>query len=203
VTLRRAAVAHGSIAWEEIRARVEAAGRAMEGAVSPRSEESRSVLEKRARLLSRPLAPEDQGEVLNLVSFRVQEETYAVDCRWVFEVFRPMEIAPLPGGVDALMGIAVWRGDLLPVLDLRALLGPGSSAGSDAPTLVVVGKGRPTLCLRADGPGGVITGPAASIRPIPEGLAGRDYLRGVMGDVILVLDMERVLRAAELPQGRD
>jgi purine-binding chemotaxis protein CheW len=184
------------------RARVEAARRATEGAASPRPEESRSVLETRARLLSRPLAPEEQGEVLNFVSFTVQEETYAVDSRWVFEVFRPMEIAPLPRG-DALMGLAVWRGDLLPVLDLGSLLGSGAGADSDTSTLVVVGKGRPTLSLRTDGAGAVITGPAESIRPIPEGLAGRDYLRGVMGNAILVLDMERVLRAAESPQGRD
>jgi purine-binding chemotaxis protein CheW len=197
VNPRRRQVARRRAAWEEMRARMEGAGHAIEGAASRRVEESRALLERRAKALSRPLIPEDQGEILNLISFRIQEEVYAADSRWVFEVFRPMEVAPLPGRLDALMGVAAWRGDLLPVLDLRSLLGFGPGAEAGAPTLIVVGHGRPSLCVRADGPGAVLTEPAASLRPAPEGLAGREYLWGVIGDATLVLDIERVLRAAE------
>src|SRR5882757_6299566 len=78
------------------------------------------ILRARARVLARP--PERQAEagaMLDLLEFRLAQECYAVENRYVQEVCPLKELTPLPCTPPFLLGIVNVRGRILPVLDLK------------------------------------------------------------------------------------
>ncbi len=176
--------------WAELRRRLDAAGEAASPA--GKAEAAREVLERRARLLARPAAPPPAPDLLELLTFRVGDETCGIESRRVFGVFRPVEITPLPGAEPPVFGLTAWRGDLLLVLDLR----PGGAAGAtaDAPGwIVVVGRERPTAGLAAHAIHDFVTARAEDVRKPPESEPrGRAFVRGITGGAVLVLDCERL-----------
>jgi purine-binding chemotaxis protein CheW len=153
------------------------------------------VLEERARRLARPPAPPPAGEMLDVMTFALANETYAVESRYVHEVFRLVDLSPLPGAEPPVFGVAAWRGELLTILDLRAALGLSVAALNDLSRVIVIGESRPVFGILADAVRELIRLPAAEVRQPPEGAAApREYLRGVTADAVLLLDAKQLLR---------
>lgn len=55
------------------------------------------------------------------------DETFAIDLRQVREVFEPESITPVPGMPAALVGVTNLRGTIIPLADVRTLLGVSAS----------------------------------------------------------------------------
>jgi purine-binding chemotaxis protein CheW len=181
--------------WAAIRERVEAAGRVLAGEVAATPEQVRRVLEERASALARPAVPPFTGDTLELITFALANEAYAVESRFVQAVLRLAELAPLPGAEPPAFGLTAWRGNLLTILDLRPVLGLPVGALNDLCRLIVLGEDRPAFGILADAVRELVTLPASEIREPPEGMpAKREYLRGVTVDALLVLDGEQLLR---------
>lgn len=187
-----------AVDWGEIRARVEAAGRALAGETAASPERARQVLEERARALARPAAAPIAGDMLELITFALADEVYAIESRFVHAVLRLTDFSPLPGAEPPVFGVTAWRGGLLTILDLRRVLGISVTALSDLSRLTVLGDDRPAFGILADAVREVVTVPASDVRDPPEGVAAkREYLRGVTADAVLVLDAEQLLRLRE------
>lgn len=186
---------HAAVDWAELRERVEAAGRAVAGETAASPEQVRQVLEERARALARPALPPTAGDTLELITFALANEAYAVESRFVQAVLRLAELAPLPGAEPPVFGLTAWRGELLTILDLRRVLGLSVGALNDLSRLIVLGEERPTFGILADAVRELVTLPASEVREPPEGVAAkREYLRGVTVGAVLVLDGEQLLR---------
>lgn len=71
----------------------------------------------------------------DLLAIRVGAEPYAVRLSEVTGLFVDRKLTRVPGGHAALLGIAGFRGALVPVYGLRALLG---HSGTQAPRWLVV-----------------------------------------------------------------
>lgn len=185
----------GPVDWGEIRQRVEAAGRAVVGETAASPERARQVLEERARALARPVAQPSSGDTLELLTFALANEVYAVESRFVAAVFQLIDLSPLPGAKPPVCGVTAWRGDLLMILDLRASLGLSVAALNDLSRVIVLGEERPAFGILADAVRELVNLPASAVREPPQGVAAqREYLRGVTGDAVLVLDAEQLLR---------
>lgn len=59
----------------------------------------------------------------NLVSFLVGDARYAVEIQLVREIVNPLPVVQLPHVPGEVMGVADHRGEVLPVVDLRARFG--------------------------------------------------------------------------------
>ncbi len=187
----------GPVDWAEIRRRVEAAGRAVAGQRDASPERIRAVLEERARLVARPAVPPVAGDTLEVVTFALANETYAVESHYVLEVFRLAELSPLPGAEPPVRGVTAWRGALLTILDLRPVLGLSVVALNDLSRVIVVGDERATFGILADAVRDVVTLPASEVQQPPEGVAAQGtYLRGMTGEAVLVLEARTLLRLA-------
>ena len=176
--------------WEALHARMEAISRAVRGEeMTP--ERAREVLEARARALAAP-PPEEaaKGEV-HLVTWTLAGETYALETRHVREVARAGPLTPIPGAARPLWAVTAWRGELLAVHDLRAMLGLPSAPEPPA-WLVVLGEASAALAVCADQPGEFVALPPAAVRP-PQGGA-RPFVRGLTMDAVVVLDGAAMLR---------
>ena len=59
----------------------------------------------------------------NFLAIRMAEDPYAVRLSEISGLFLDKVITPLPGSVSGLLGVAAFRGAMMPVYDLRVLLG--------------------------------------------------------------------------------
>ena len=66
---------------------------------------------------------QSNDEVLQWVTFQLEEETYGINVMQVREVLRYTEIAPVPGAPDYVLGIINLRGNVVTVIDTRSRFG--------------------------------------------------------------------------------
>jgi purine-binding chemotaxis protein CheW len=156
------------------------------------TDEVQRVLEERARRLARPVAVAETGERLDLVTFRLGNENYGIEGKYVFEVFRLTDISPLPGATPPVFGVVAWRGNLLVILDLRLALGRSAAALNDLGRVIVLGNQRPAFGVLVDTVNDVTTIPAGAVSPVSG--ASREIIRGVTGDALVVLDAPKLLK---------
>jgi purine-binding chemotaxis protein CheW len=103
--------------------------------VSP--EKRREVLSTRARALAGS-REEARPAVLTVLVFNVGGERYAVPIEQVDHVLESRGLCGLPGAPRHVMGALVSRSRVVPVLDLRQLLGLEGGGMSDLAKVVVV-----------------------------------------------------------------
>lgn len=167
---------------------------------------AREVLEARARALARPPAPaRPAGAGVEVVFFALGTERYAVEARFVREVARVADLAPVPGLPDFVMGVANLRGEILAVMDLRRILGVPAAGLTDLARLVVLGADRPEFGILADSVSEVATLRADEILEPPASVAGvgREFLKGVTREALIVLDGAVLLRDPRLFVGAE
>src|ERR1700760_1011361 len=87
----------------------------------------------------------------NLVGFVVGEVHYAIDISRVREIVNPLEITHLPHMPYEVAGVADHRGDVVPVIDLRARFGLPAIEPTRQTKWILVDIGDRTLGLMVDG----------------------------------------------------
>jgi purine-binding chemotaxis protein CheW len=156
----------------------------------------RDLLRSRARALARSVEPADavQG-FLTVLEFKLGAERYAVELQYVIEVLALQMLTPLPCTPAFIAGLVNVRGRIVTVLDLKRLFGLPESGLSDSHRVIHVEGHGLDLGLLADISIGVNTIALAALQPTLPTAAGRraDYVQGVTGDPIMLLDMARIL----------
>jgi purine-binding chemotaxis protein CheW len=152
-------------------------------------------LRERALALARPAKDSADADSLELLAFRLASERYAIETRHVVEVHPLRDLTPLPGTPDFVRGIVNLRGRILPVFDLKKFFGLPEEGVTDLHRIIVV-RGRDLeLGLLADMVVNVVRLPRAALQahlPTLSGI-GADYIMGVSGERVIVLDLDRVL----------
>lgn len=132
---------------------------------------------------------------------------FAVDLSSVAEVGRAPRVTRVPGLPGWLAGVANWRGRILPVLDLRTLLGAEATPLDGRARLLVLSHGSLVVGMIADAVDGTtMLGSDVAAFPPASGPAGSALLSGQVprdDGPIAVLDVAAVLRLRDtLPRGR-
>ncbi len=70
----------------------------------------------------------DQGATVDLLSIRLENEAYALRLSEIAGLVAGHAVTPLPAEMSGLFGIAGFRGSIMPVYDLAALLGHAPAA---------------------------------------------------------------------------
>jgi purine-binding chemotaxis protein CheW len=151
------------------------------------------TLRARARALARrPSRAADEAQ-LELITFMLSGEVLALPLATVREVFRPYELAVLPGAEPPAYAITPWRGVLLTVLDVRAALGTGAAGITDLSHVIVVGLERSSVGILIDRVRGIETVPESSLLTPARQQQDVRLLRAVTRDAVLVLDAAALL----------
>jgi len=116
----------------------------------------------------------------------------ALEVRVVRRILRALPVTPLPGAQPALLGLAEYSGEPLPVLDLAQLLGagPGPSPAFPVTVVVRVGAGGELVGLAADAALDLVSIAPGAVTPTGEGI--------VVGEVALPQGTAEVLDLARL-----
>jgi purine-binding chemotaxis protein CheW len=137
---------------------------------------------------------------LQLVVFRLGEQSFAVPIAQVREVVAAGELTPMPGWPPYLAGVLVLRGAVLPVVELRTLL----ELAGEAPArrqVVVVERPDAVFGLLVDGVSQVLRLGPEGLEPPPQVAGARGFLAGVArteAGLVLVLQLDRLLDRGEL-----
>lgn len=197
-----------AIDWSDIRARLTRVAAAIESTERLSPERAKALLDERARVLAVPPPPTLQAsERLEVAIFDLANERYAIETCHLREIVPIAEFTPVPGAPEFLVGVTNLRGEILAVVDLRKLLSVPVREVTDSARMLVVGADRPEFGILADAVHEVarlrteqILDPPVSVTGI-----GREWLRGVTRDSLIVLDGAVLLRHSQLfiDQGND
>jgi purine-binding chemotaxis protein CheW len=190
-----------AIDWAAVRRRLARAAAASAGDARLSPERARAVMDERARALSRvPLEPTAAVLALKVVVFDIAGECYAIETALVREVVRLAGLTPLPGAPDFLAGVTNLRGQILPVIDLRELFGVPGEGAAEPSRVLVLGDGRAEIGVLAETLHEVAALPEERVREpaVPPAGIGRDCLRGVTPEGLVVLDGAALLRDPRL-----
>jgi purine-binding chemotaxis protein CheW len=138
---------------------------------------------------------------VDLATFEVHGQEYAVDVTQIREIVRAQELTPLPKAPVLIEGVVDLRGSVIPVVDLgRALGGDPVEPGPSARIVLIEGDGlvfglrvgSATEVLGADA-GGLEAPPALATQ------AGYDVVRAVVrrpgAPPVMVLSIEHLLES--------
>lgn len=93
---------------------------------------------------------EDAIEELQLVSFQLGPEEYAIDILGVQEIIRMVEITPVPNAPHYVEGVVNLRGKVIPIINLRTHLGLPMAEYTKDTRIIVVEVGRLILGFIVD-----------------------------------------------------
>jgi purine-binding chemotaxis protein CheW len=138
----------------------------------------------------------------NLVGFVVADVHYAVPIALVREISNPLRYEVLPHAPSEVVGVADFRHEVLPVVDLRIRFGLPPTAPTRRTKWIVLRVRDRSVALVVDGVSEVFGAAADDLRP-PPALGGGEDRRGIAGvarhgqRLVFVLDVDRVAEAVE------
>lgn len=194
-SLPRRARPPAHVDWAEMRRRQEEARAAFERALNPPPEEARRILRQRAREAAREPAPPLTEGTIQVVTFLLAQETYAIEARFVREIYPLRELTPFPSLPGFVLGLIGVRGKVLPVVDIKKLFDLPEKGLTDLNKVLVVHSGDLELGILADQILDLRSVPLGGIQPSLPTLAGirEEYLRGVTAERMVILDAEKIL----------
>lgn len=152
-------------------------------------------------------AKDDAAVDSDAVVVRLGTGRFAVALSSVAEVGRVPTVTRVPGTPGWVAGVANWRGRILPILDLRSLLGATETPLAGTARLLVLGADAVSVGMLVEGVEGTAV-VAASAEPFPPSISGSaaGLLAGQLphpDGPVAVLDVDAVLRMREsLPRVR-
>jgi len=105
--------------------------------------------------------------LVQLCTFRIGAEDYAIDIMRVREIIRPLPITPVPRAPAFVEGVVRLRGEVIPVLDVRKRLGVEAKAPTRKSRFLIVNVAGRRIGLVVDEVCEVLRLPRSDIRPAP------------------------------------
>jgi purine-binding chemotaxis protein CheW len=118
---------------------------------------------------------------IDVLLLRMAGELYGIPSASVREVVRYRAYTPVPGSPPSLPGILSQRGTILPVVEMRPLLGLAAVPLIRAARLVIVAHQDVDMALLAEAVLDLAALPADTLQPLPAALdpARARFLRGI------------------------
>ncbi|SHI10303.1 chemotaxis protein CheW [Ferrimonas marina] len=143
-----------------------------------------------------------QDQVLQWVTFQLEQETYGINVMQVREVLRYSDIAPVPGAPSYVLGIINLRGNVVTVIDTRARFGLAEAPVTEQTRVVIIEAEDQVVGILVDSVAEVVYLNSSEIDTAPN--VGNEesakFIQGVChrDDKLLILvDLEKLLSDEE------
>lgn len=143
------------------------------------------------------------SEGVPILAFELSGGQLGLHAGQVQEVVRAAEVSRLPCAPDVVEGVVNYRGEIIPVLDIRRRFGLPAAPLDPSQHLIIARAGARTVALRVDRALDLLSLPRDAITRSPVDLPGVDHVAGVapLPDGALVIqDLERFLDLEEARQ---
>ena len=143
-----------------------------------------------------------EDEVLQWVTFQLENETYGINVMQVQEVLRYTEIAPVPGAPEYVLGIINLRDNVVTVIDTRPRFGLPSGDVSENYRIVIIEAEKQVIGIMVDSVAEVVYLRSSEIDAAPavgteesakfiQGVSNRD------GQLLILVDLNKLLSDEE------
>ncbi len=144
-------------------------------------------------------------EEIRVCLFNIGEETYAIPVALLTEIIIPQKIFPVPTTPSHVLGVINLRGNIVPIVDIRATLSlpPQAATGQ----IAIVKFGSITLGIVVDNVSEVVSVPESSVLTMPADYgakAGKNrsrFLKGIIQretGIAALLHIERIFEDLKL-----
>jgi len=153
------------------------------------------ILKARAEELAQAVEQDEESASIEVVTFSLAYETYALETAFVSEVYPLNDLTPLPCTPAFVAGIVNVRGQVVSVVDIKKFFDLPARGLTDLNKVIVIGSGMMRFGIMADAILGVRNIPIRTIQPGLPTLTGvrADYLRGIAADRLVILDAAKLL----------
>ena len=140
-------------------------------------------------------------QVLQLVSFTLANEEYAVDILNVQEINRITEITKVPNAPDYVEGVVNLRGKVIPVINLRKKFRLPEKNSDDTTRIIIMDIQGVTNGLIVDSVSEVLRIPADIVEPSPPvtSNASSTFIKGIAKlekRLIILIDIDKLMGEA-------
>lgn len=143
--------------------------------------------------------------IYQLVTFRLEDETYGINVMHVQEVLRVTEIAPVPGAPPYVLGIINLRGNVVTVIDTRSRFGLPPGEIGEASRVVIIESEMQVVGILVDSVAEVVELKGSEIDSAPN--VGNEesskFIQGVAtsdNNLLIVVDLNKLLSEEEWDQ---
>ena len=110
---------------------------------------------------------EHDGDLIQLVTFRIGEEEFGVDILAVQEIIRLMQITMVPRAPAFIEGVINLRGKVIPVINMRTRFGMPALEHDSNTRIVVMELEQKIVGFLVDGVSEVLRIPAGTVEDPP------------------------------------
>ena len=140
----------------------------------------------------------ENDEVLQWVTFKLENEIYGINVMQVQEVLRYSEIAPVPGAPLYVLGIINLRGNVVTVIDTRSRFGLESCDITDNTRVVVIESEKQVIGILVDSVAEVVYLKSSDIDVAPNvgNEESTQFIQGVSnrdGELLILVDLDKLL----------
>ncbi len=136
--------------------------------------------------------------IVSFLVFSLDEKRYACESFYVQRIFRAIEITEIPNAEKNILGIINLHGQILPVIDLRQILGIKAKRNIELDDIIVVivDKEFKTIAMVVNSVNYIET-EKNRVVPVDESLSTQtDFLGGLLKDSegpIYILNMDNIV----------
>lgn len=139
-----------------------------------------------------------EGEIVQLVSFLLDDVEYGIDILRVHEIIRFPDITRLPNTPAFIKGVVNLRGSVIPVVDVRDRFGFPRADVTDLTRIIVIETEDKLVGLMVDNVYQVVRLPMRNIEPPSRMIEGvsDEFIEGIgrMNDrLVIILTLENIL----------
>ncbi|MBI1814164.1 MAG: purine-binding chemotaxis protein CheW [Deltaproteobacteria bacterium] len=157
--------------------------------------DERRILRQRALALAQEPAREATDPPLEIVTFLLAHEQYAIEANFVREVYPLTDLVPLPCTPPFVVGVINVRGQILSVIDLKRFFAVPDQGATDLNKVIILQSHDLEVGILADAIVGTRSLPPSALQSPPPTLTGvrAEYLKGVTSEPLMVLDATAIL----------
>ena len=156
-----------------------------------------ALLLARARDLARetPIVDSGEGATIEVLEFGLAGETHAFELAYIREAGALLELTPLPGVPDFVLGVTCVHGQIVAVVDLRKVFGLPERGLRDSRQVIILQSADMELGVLAERILGVRRLPSSALQTSLPTLTDvrAAYLKGITADGTVVLSAAKLL----------
>ncbi|PKP34166.1 MAG: chemotaxis protein CheW [Bacteroidetes bacterium HGW-Bacteroidetes-17] len=159
-------------------------------------DESLMILRERANTLA---TGQNKGllheETMEIIVFKLAAEYYAIETKFVREVYLLKDYTILPGIPAFILGVINVRGQIISVIDLKKFFGLPETGIGELNKVIIIQNDEMEFGILADNIQGTQLIPLSAIQTNLSNISdiGSDYLKGVTNEHFIILDAKKML----------
>lgn len=167
----------------------------------PSSENNgKHILKERAKLLARPiLRKSNNADVIEVIPFGLNEEKFAIETRYIREIYPLKNHTLLPCAPDFVYGLTNVRRRILPILDLKVFFSLPNSEEA-VKKLLIIENTEMEFALLVDSFSNIKRVSKKEIQTVLPTFTGirQEFLKGLTVDGTVILDGKKMLASPYL-----